>query len=118
MKYIDITRTIFAGMKKYPSDPDVEVSSFKSLGKGNSCNLNRLVMGTHTGTHLDAPRHIFNKGTGVDRILLDSIICRAVVLDLRKISLEEFFKRPLPEGVYGLLMKNSRRKLSLAVKLG
>ena len=43
MKYIDITLTIFAGMKKYPSDPDVEVSSFKSLGKGNSCNLNRLV---------------------------------------------------------------------------
>ena len=37
---------------------------------------------THTGTHVDAPRHFFDDGTGTDALALDMLIGRARVVDL------------------------------------
>lgn len=79
MRYIDITQTIADGMKRYPTDPEVRVRAFKSLGEGNSCNLSELALGTHTATHIDAPRHILDKGRGVDSIGFDKLICDVLV---------------------------------------
>jgi arylformamidase len=39
-------------------------------------------MGTHTGTHVDAPLHFFDGGVGVDELALDLLIGRARVVDM------------------------------------
>jgi arylformamidase len=100
MIYLDITRTISNGMKKYPSDPAVTVKEFKSFKKGNSCNLYRLSFGSHTGTHIDAPRHIFDKGSTLDDITIDNLICN-IVVSYRK----DFFKKIGQKKVKGVLFK-------------
>ena len=41
-------------------------------------------MGTHTGTHVDAPRHFFDDGAGVDALPLDLLIGRARVVEITR----------------------------------
>ncbi|MDR2027808.1 MAG: cyclase family protein, partial [Prevotellaceae bacterium] len=45
-------------------------------------NLSRLTTSTHQGTHIDAPRHFFNKGECIDEIALERCVVRAVKVDL------------------------------------
>ncbi len=86
MKIIDITRSIYEGMPVYPTDPQVKIKSFKSIDKGNSSNLSIITMGTHAGTHIDAPAHIFAGSKGVDEISLPDLICDAVLVESRILS--------------------------------
>lgn len=108
MKYIDITKPISNGMDKYPTDPDVKVSVFKALEKGDSCNLLSVAFGSHTGTHIDAPRHIFDDGGTVDEISMESLICRAVVTNVRAFSGETFLEEMSKKNIKGLLFKGTR----------
>lgn len=86
MKIIDISQTIYHKMPTYPTDPLVRIEQFKSLEKGNSCNLSKLQLGTHSGTHLDTQLHIFNKGQGVDELNLEDLICPAQVVNLKDLA--------------------------------
>jgi kynurenine formamidase len=45
-------------------------------------NLSRLTTSTHQGTHIDAPRHFFNKGECIDEVALERCVVRAVKVDL------------------------------------
>ena len=125
MKYIDITKPIFDGMEKYPTDPDVKISAYKALEKGDSCNLLSVAFGSHTGTHIDAPRHIFDEGETVDEIGLESLICRAVVTDVRAFSEKGFLDEMSKRNVKGLLLRGitdedalTEEKAILAVNSG
>jgi len=113
MKYIDITKPIFSGMEKYPTDPDVKVSVFKALKRGDSCNLLSVAFGSHTGTHIDAPRHIFDDGATVDEIEMASLICRAAVTNMSALSEKDFFDKLSKENVKGLLLKGTRNEDAL-----
>jgi len=116
MKYIDITQTITKGMERYPSDPSVELRQFKSLKRGNSCNLYRLSLGSHTGTHIDAPRHIFEKGKSVDAIKLQDFFCNTIVIDSERFWEKEFFKKMKPKKIKGALFKSIKDKVGLTPK--
>ena len=54
------------------------------LEEGASSNVSRLSLGVHTGTHVDAPIHFLQGGTGVDQLPLDLLTGKATVhaLDL------------------------------------
>lgn len=79
---IDVTRPIFTGMPIYPRNPGVDISPAKSIARGDSSNVSLLTLGSHTGTHVDAPLHMDDGGTGVDRVSLDALIGPALVVDL------------------------------------
>ncbi|MBC7317618.1 MAG: cyclase family protein, partial [Chloroflexi bacterium] len=49
---------------------------------GDAFTLSRLTLGTHTGTHLDAPRHVWVGGKGVDELPLEVCVGRATVVDV------------------------------------
>src|SRR5262249_5486979 len=66
----------------YPGNPEFEISPVKQIAKGDSSNNSRLVMGTHTGTHVDAPKHFFDDRPGVESLSLDLLIGRARVIDM------------------------------------
>jgi len=117
MKYIDITKPIFEGMEKYPTDPDVEVSSFKALEKGDSCNLLKIGFGSHTGTHIDAPRHIFNEGKTVDEIKMENLISRAVVTDVAAFARQDLWDRIKKEKVKAVLLKGAEDKDAVTAEL-
>ena len=78
MKFFDISIPIKNGMVVYPGNTEVEITSIPSAASLSS----RIVMGSHAGTHIDAPKHVFRKGKGVDTIPLSSLIGPCRVLDM------------------------------------
>jgi len=62
VRFYDITRPIRAGMPVWPGDPPVEIETALSL-ETDGVWVSRISVGTHTGTHVDAPAHIGGDGT-------------------------------------------------------
>ena len=115
MRYIDITKTISNKMKGYATDPIVKIKGFKSLKKGNSCNLSEMSLGTHAGTHIDAPRHIINKAATVDKIDINDLICKVAVVSIDRMRRKDFCNSVKGKGIKGILLKKgpSMAKLRL-----
>ncbi|MGD0264462.1 MAG: cyclase family protein [Candidatus Methylomirabilota bacterium] len=82
MKLFDVTRPIDHAMPVYPGDPEVSVEPWLSIARGAPVNVSRLAMGSHTGTHVDAPAHLREDASGVDRLPLDALIGPTRVFDL------------------------------------
>lgn len=120
MRYIDISRVIEDGMDRYPTDPNVKINQFKSLKKGNSCNLSVLSFGSHAGTHIDAPLHILNKGKGVDKLGLKDLMCEVAVVNAKEFSQKALSQILKFKKVKGILFKTDKvltfKEASLVVK--
>lgn len=78
MKIIDISLPVYPGMVIYPRNPRV---SFRWVKTPHSW-LTKATLGTHTGTHIDVPRHVFKNGWGVDKAPLEKLAGPCRVLDL------------------------------------
>jgi arylformamidase len=81
-RLLDVSVLLTSGMPVYPGNPEVQIEPVQQIANGASSNVSRMVMGTHTGTHVDAPRHFFDGRPGVDALALDLLIGRTRVLDL------------------------------------
>lgn len=79
---LDISRPIVTGMAIYPRNPPVEIAPAKRIARGDSSNVSLLTLGSHTGTHVDAPLHMDDSGAGVDEVSLDAMIGPAIVVDI------------------------------------
>jgi len=79
-RIFDISVPIVSGGVVYPGNPAILVEPASELSKGASSNLSRLSFGSHTATHVDAPKHFFDAGGTVDRLPLDALIGRARLL--------------------------------------
>lgn len=66
----------------YPGNPEIRFRSHSSIERGDRSNVTALALGSHSGTHVDAPSHFLPGGSPVDRIPLDRLIGPAAVLDL------------------------------------
>ncbi len=80
--WIDISATIKSGMVHWPGDPKIELKQIQSIAKGATANVSHISMGSHTGTHMDAPFHFFPKGKGIDTIPLDVTVGKARVIEI------------------------------------
>jgi arylformamidase len=74
LAWVDVTLPLAAGMVVYEGDPPVEVVPALALAHGDHANVSRLTLGSHTGTHVDAPRHFIPDGQTVDRLALDTLL--------------------------------------------
>lgn len=86
MKIIDITHEIKDGMVVYPNNAEVSIEPFAKISDGASSNLSKVTFGTHTGTHVDAPLHVFEGKERLEDLSLDKFIggCRVVDASYRK----------------------------------
>ena len=80
MKIYDISQEIFAS-EVYPGDPVPSKELLFSMEKGDLYNLSAFYMCAHNGTHVDAPSHFINGGTGVGEIALEKTVGRAFVAE-------------------------------------
>jgi kynurenine formamidase len=77
----ELSQQIFGGMPVYPGEPQPESKPYFTIGK-DKVNVSQLILGSHTGTHVDAPKHFFSDGEGVDKIAPETFIDEAVILDM------------------------------------
>jgi len=80
MKIIDLSNTIESNMLIYPGDIAPTVEPFSSVEESGAA-IAKLILGTHTGTHVDAPTHILKKGKAVHKIPLTKFVGEAWVFD-------------------------------------
>lgn len=78
-KIWDITLPFRTDLPLWPGDPAPRTSLMKSMEGGYRCNVTRLEMGVHFGTHLDAPCHFIEGGKAVDALALDMLVGPCVV---------------------------------------
>jgi arylformamidase len=84
-RIVDLTFPIHEGMTTYPS-PWHPVVAITQLGRHGieDRESRKVVLGTHTGTHMDAPRHFIPDGGTVDRIALDLLVGAARLVDFSR----------------------------------
>lgn len=80
MRLIDLSQTIRHDMNVYPGDPVVRVKEIHTLEK-EGWRLKQLELGSHTGTHVDAPAHMVADGKTIDELPLDRFYGKAVVVE-------------------------------------
>lgn len=78
--WIDVSVPIQTGMVHWPDNPPIVVDLQQSIARGDTANVSKLSMGVHTGTHMDAPRHFFADGIGIEQVPLDAVIGPARVV--------------------------------------
>jgi arylformamidase len=81
-RLLDVSVPLTTGIPAYPGNPEFELHPVKRIATGGSSNVSRIAMGTHTGTHVDAPMHFFDGSVPVDELALDLLIGRAHVVDM------------------------------------
>lgn len=90
MKVIDLSHTINSSMSTYTKDEKFEAYDIASVEK-DGYNEKLLKLCTHTGTHIDAPSHMINKGKTIDEFDINDFIGIALIIDvsnLEKIDIE------------------------------
>lgn len=81
MKIIDLTQMLEDGMPVYPgTEPPIMAEANTIERDGFREKL--ITMYSHTGTHMDAPAHIFPEGATLDNLPLETYYGSACVLDL------------------------------------
>ena len=70
----DISMPIRNGGLVYPNNPPISITAVQSIAAGATANVSRIDLGSHTGTHVDAPKHFIDEGTGVDALALDVLM--------------------------------------------
>jgi arylformamidase len=80
--WIDISVPLHTGMVHWPDNPPCEIGLVMNIDYGDPCNLSRLSMGVHTGTHMDAPFHFIAGGKTIDTMPFEATIGQARVLEI------------------------------------
>jgi arylformamidase len=82
-RWIDISVPLHSGMVHWPDNPPVQIGRMLDMEHGDVANVSKIAMGSHTGTHMDAPLHFIRTGKGLNEMPLTAAIGRARVIEVR-----------------------------------
>jgi arylformamidase len=80
----DVSVPITNTMPVWPGDPPVDLQhkSHESRDKSHTVQLTSITMGSHTGTHFDAPYHMIAGGKRLHEFPLDTFVGPARVVEV------------------------------------
>jgi len=81
MKVIDLTHPIQDGIQIFPGDPEPSITR-GLVHEDDYCHVDRLNLGSHTGTHIDAPYHFLASGAKMDEFDVNRFVGNGVVVDV------------------------------------
>jgi arylformamidase len=84
--YYDLTHLITRDMPVYPGDPSPEFRPIATI-ENQKVNVTRIIVGSHTGTHVDAQKHFIANGNSIDKEPLDKFMGEAVTLDISNVHI-------------------------------
>lgn len=83
MKVIDLTHNICAEMPVYPDTEQPIIQKVKTF-QMDGYRESKLMMSSHTGTHIDAPAHMLSNGKYLNSLDISYFIGNATIIDLSK----------------------------------
>ena len=78
--YYDISVPLVNGGVVYPGNPEIRIVPQQEIAKGGSSNVSSLALGSHTGTHVDAPRHMIEGAMTIDELPLEVLMGPAMLV--------------------------------------
>lgn len=110
MKFIDISMKVEEGMIYYPGNPEPEIEKYREIPE-DSTTESKICIGSHTGSHVDAPAHVFQDGEKVSELELENFYGNCQVLDLsdhgKKIDRATLEEKEITEDIVLLKTENS-----------
>jgi arylformamidase len=114
MEIIDISWPITPSMTAYKDKKIVAFEHAKNFAQDNVCE-SYITLGSHTGTHVDAPAHFMQQGSTIDQLPLQALIGPCRVLDMTHIDeyigRDDLTNQSLQEGEI-ILFKTTNSALS------
>ncbi|HSL30844.1 MAG TPA: cyclase family protein, partial [Anaerolineales bacterium] len=102
LEIIDLSQEIYAGMPVFPGMPEVRIDVHASHEEWDGITdsgvvtpaVNRLELGEHTGTHVDAISHMARlyRDQSIDRMPLSMFYTGGICLDLSHKGLRELIE--------------------------
>jgi len=81
MQIIDLSHTIHDQIQVYPGDPQPSIK--RGLTHENDyCHVDLLTLGSHTGTHIDAPFHFLKDGKKINELPVKRFVGDGVLIDV------------------------------------
>jgi arylformamidase len=112
MTLFDVTLRLSPGLPVFPGNPPFALEAVKQIARGGSSNVSAIRMGSHSGTHVDAPRHFLDGGPGVDELPLDVLMGSARVIGITGRTIDADELRAAEAGSEKrLLIKTSNSRL-------
>jgi arylformamidase len=114
LKVYDISMTLRGRMPVFPGEATPVLEPTSDMDRGASYNVSRLIISTHTGTHIDAPRHFLLDGASVDKIPVDVLVGPALVVGMtveQEITAADLEAAAIPAGTERLLLKTRNARL-------
>ncbi len=85
MKIIDLTHTVSEKMPVYPGTEKPKLKAANTI-ESDGFKETILEIFSHTGTHMDAPAHLFEGKHTLDRLMPDAFVGKALVIDSRDVG--------------------------------
>lgn len=98
MKVLDLTHKIDEEINVYPGTPKPTLLVAHSVERDHFAET-KLVLYSHHGTHIDAPKHVLNQGKSLDQFPISAFVGTATVLkvqsfeELSQLNMEEVLIR-------------------------
>jgi len=112
---IDISLPISPGLLVWPGNPAVEIRAVQRMADGDGADVSELRIGTHTGTHIDPPRHMVEGASGVDQVPLEVLIGPCTVVDARgrrgALGADDLGSLNVPTGADRVLLRTDNSEL-------
>lgn len=92
---VDLSHPLTAKTPVYPGDPVPNITVATTIAV-EGYNLFKVVIGTQTGSHVDAPYHFRDRGATIDAVDLHSFMGRGLIIDVsRKQAKEEILPQDM-----------------------
>jgi arylformamidase len=112
-RFLDVSLPIGPDTPVWPGDPPIHLARSSRLEDGAPANVSELRLGSHSGTHVDAPVHFLPDGAGVDEWPLDRLTGPALVARIdgppQRIPAGILEGLEVPDGVERLLLDTGNR---------
>jgi arylformamidase len=106
----DVSVPLRPGMPTWDGEPGPVLEFHARMGEGGYANISALSLGSHTGTHVDAPLHFLEGGPGVEAMPLEALAGPACVVEHSgpgHIGAVELAAAGVPADVRRVLMKTA-----------
>ncbi len=82
-RFHDLSNVIAQDMPVYPGNARPEFQPILTIEK-EGVNVSKIVLGSHTGSHVGAPSHFIADSEAIDQVTLEKFMGEAIIIDLSK----------------------------------
>jgi arylformamidase len=115
----DLTLPITEEMRSWPGTPEPRQQWLERIADGDLADVSAWTIGSHAGTHIDAPSHFLPDAPDLESIPLETLIGRCVVVDFEPLEHSAWagYERVLFKAQSGITLDAARVLIERGVKL-